>query len=200
MLNKQLILLILMVNFCLLSLAQPTLTSSSFNQNVGETFDVLDISFSSVSPGSSGANQTWDFSNGIELQSFSATMLDPASTPYGSSFPSANICQESGGSYAYYRHDNNAQQIHGTFQSGVIIQYNNPEDYIRFPLNYTDSFTDYFEANYESGGVNFYRSGTSTGTYDGYGTLIMPYGTFSNVIRVKLVEDYQDSSVLGITL
>jgi hypothetical protein len=42
-----------------------------------------------------------------------------------------------------------------------------------------------------------YTHGTIAVTADGYGTLILPYGTFPNAIRIHIVENYQDS-VIGV--
>ena len=36
------------------------------------------------------------------------------------------------------------------------------------------------------------RSGSVTGNADGFGSVVMPFGTVNNVLRVRLVEDYTD--------
>jgi len=59
-------------------------------------------------------------------------------------------------------------------------------------LTYNTSFTDFFEATFTSGTNTVHRHGDVTVLADGYGTLILPTGTFTNVLRVKIVEDYQD--------
>ena len=74
---------------------------------------------------------------------------------------------------------------------------NNRETVFTYPCTYNTQGNDYFSATFTSGGNTFYRYGTSTFVADGYGTLIMPYGTVNNVLRIHFTEDYVDSTDFG---
>lgn len=77
------------------------------------------------------------------------------------------------------------------------MSFSNPEDLLRFPMTYLTSYTDAWSVNYNSGGMMMYRTGTTTITADGYGTLIVPSGTYTNVMRIHMVQTYKDSADFG---
>ncbi|MFZ5553085.1 MAG: T9SS type A sorting domain-containing protein [Bacteroidota bacterium] len=189
---KKIILPALFSIFTLVSLAQPQLTSSNTNPAVGESFVHNTITY--VSPGTSGANQTWNFSSVSSSGSTTTTFIAPGTTPYGGSFPTANLSVNAGGgNYAYYNGSSAAWQFLGAATSAATLSYSNAEDQLRYPTDYLDTYTDPFACNFFSG-VNWYRTGNTTVTADGYGTIILPSGTYTNVMRVHLYQDYQDSS------
>lgn len=67
---------------------------------------------------------------------------------------------------------------------------------ISYPCTYSSSHNDYYQSTFFSG-VTWYRTGNISVTANAYGTLILPYGTFTDVIRIKVVENYQDSAYYG---
>ncbi|HKC68949.1 MAG TPA: T9SS type A sorting domain-containing protein [Bacteroidia bacterium] len=183
-----------------LCIAQPTLTATGINPVVGDAF--VDYGTGYVGPGSAGANQTWNLSSLTTTGTVSYTAVNPSSTSYSSSFSNANVC-ESGGSagyYGYYKTSSSALQIYGdviaTGTTSIVIPYSNPEDMIHFPFTYNDTYTDTWAGTFTNGTM-FYRRGTDSVTADGYGTLILPNGTYSNVLRVHFVQNYQDSANFG---
>ncbi len=146
-----------------------------------------------MSAGSSGANQTWNFSS---LSSSGTTTYDyvsPSSTPNGSSFPMSNLATSQG---AYYNQSASAYTQVGIDASTMIV-YSDGEDLLRFPFNYNDSYVDNFAAQFTNGGITFNRTGTISVTYDSYGTLVLPGGTYNNVVRVHIVQDYQDDYTIA---
>jgi hypothetical protein len=60
------------------------------------------------------------------------------------------------------------------------ITYTDTKIALKFPFNYLDTYSDPY--------VNTNGSYTCTPTYDGYGTIITPAGTFTNVARVAYVD------------
>ena len=181
--------------------AQPTLTNLNTSPQVGEIFISHTIDTAGVTEGNAGANITWDFSGLLSTGTDTTTAVNPATTPYGSSFPNSNISFESGGNYVYYGANSSSYSYYGAYiaSQNVAISYSDPEIIFNYPYTYNSTHTDLFESTFINGGTTFYRKGTITGLADGYGTLILPNGTFSNVLRIKLVEDYQDSAnVMGI--
>lgn len=179
-------------------LAQPILTATGTNPVVGNSFTLATTAF--FSEGSAGANQTWNFASLTSSGSSTSNCVTVASTPNGSSFPSANIAfnNVSTSNYSYYKTSATAYQSYGNVLSnGVVMSNSNPEDMLRFPFTYTNTYTDPWATTFVNGGYTFYRTGATTITADAYGTLILPTGTISNVTRIHMVQDYQDSAFIG---
>jgi hypothetical protein len=204
---KKLFTILLLVS-ALKATGQPTLNSSVFPVP-GTTFYYQDANPGGLLPGPAGANQTWNFSTVTPtgspvLQNF----VTPASTPYSSSHPGATVCETisdgaGGFIYAYYISNTSATELKGiSFLSGttpVNFIYSNTQKVLQYPLTYTNSFTDAFVGSYtiiQTGiTITDYRSGTETVTGDGYGTLIVPGATYTNVLRVKIRQLITDSIV-----
>ena len=177
------------------SFAQPTITASGINPVVGDQITGNGTNY--VLPGNAGANQTWNLSSMVSTGASTSVYITASSTPYASSFPTANISINMGsGSYVYYKTSSAAWQNLGSVTS-TTVSYNNAEDIIRFPFTFNNSYTDTWSSVFISGGSTFYRTGLDSVDADSYGTLITPAGTFSNVLRVHFVQIYQDSTDLG---
>src|SRR5688572_14380412 len=69
--------------------AQPVLTSTNMAP-IGFTAPVSAAAPGSFNPGGSGASQTWDFSSLPLLAIGDVTIVDPATTPYGATYPTSN--------------------------------------------------------------------------------------------------------------
>jgi hypothetical protein len=165
---------------------------------IGESF-VLNFN-TYIDPGSSGLNQVWDLTGGIVSQQALFEYVSVESTPFASSYTNSSYCTRSSNvgqsnyAYTYFSTDGTADYFDGLAYTGTVINYNDPQKFWQFPIEYGDSFEDYFESTFESG-VTWFRSVTSSYTVDGYGTLILPYGTLENVYRVKTVQDYSDEAI-----
>jgi hypothetical protein len=177
------------------SFSQPTLTASGIIPTLGQTFSGK-TSNTSIVEGNAGANQTWNFSTMVGTTTVQTTIVAPSTTSQAASFPSSNIAYNypTENSVLYFKNSGTALQFYGAFTGGINIVYSDPEDQMRFPLHYNNSYTDTWKAQYLNQGYLFYRSGTSTITYDGYGTLTTPNGVYTNVTRVHLVQNYKDST------
>ena len=181
---------------CSVSLAQPTLTATGINSVIGETFTLNGSAY--VSPGNAGANQTWNLAAMSGSSAGLTTVVDPTSTVSGASFPNANVAWDNPAGYtvSYYKTSATAFQNYGMDYGGTIMPYSDPEDFLRFPCTYISSFNDNWAVQFDNGYI-FYRTGTTTVTADGYGTLITPIATYTNVMRVHFVQVYQDSADVG---
>jgi hypothetical protein len=178
--------------------AQPVLTATGVNPVIGESFTLFNGNY--VSPGSAGAGQTWNLS-GISGSSAGLTnVVAPSSTTYGSSFPTATVAANNttASTVNYYKPTSGAWENHGVVSGTTVIPYSNPEDFLHFPFSYTNTYTDSWAGQFVSGSYTFYRTGTTTVTADGYGTLITPTATYSNVMRVHFVQVYKDSAFVGV--
>lgn len=185
--------MLIAVAFTSASFGQPILTNSNCNPVIGDQFTHNLTNY--VSPGSAGANQTWNLSAMSATATNSASFVTVASTPLPS-FPNANMSFKSGTSYQYYKTSTTAlQNCNGISSGSIVIQYTNLEDQLHFPFNYGNTYSDTWQGSYTILSTNFIRKGTTTVTADGYGTLTTPAGTFTNVMRVHLYTVYKDSIV-----
>jgi hypothetical protein len=194
--NKLGISFFIIMGVCLdfLNANPPVITYLGINPSVGQSYiQYNDVNF--FDAGSAGANITWDMSSMFSSSSSTVTIVSPSSTIDGSNFPNSNLGYDFGGGFVmYYKKSTTALQLYGIKLMGTLLPYSNPEDFLRFPFTYNDSFEDTWETEFESGGSTYYRGGTTTVTADGYGTIITPNGTYDNVLRVLLHQVYRDST------
>lgn len=172
------------------AIAQPTLTAIGINPVVGDLYTLKQCNF--VNPGSAGANQTWNLSGMVATSTASYTSSSPSSTPYASSFTNSNFSMNFSGVYTFGNTSSTVWQNTGAYGNNVMFAYSNPEDYLHYPFNMGNTFTDTWAVNFTSNTIPFARTGTTTVTYDGYGTLTLPNGTFSNAVRVHFYQSFQD--------
>lgn len=133
----------------LFSQAQITIEQNDFPM-AGETLlngrDTL-VS-SSISVGSGGASQTWDFS---ALQVYTLDTLDfadPMNVVNGDSFPNAFLALSQFGGYGFVEQNGNDVEIVGFsgsfmgFGSDLVVKFDDPQKIISIPANYQDAFVD----------------------------------------------------------
>jgi hypothetical protein len=167
--------------------AQPIATSENVLDFTGDFYFAEATNFT---PGPAGANQTWDFSNLQLTLGGQDTPQAVASTPFASQFPTANNCYKFSGIFPpdrYYYQNVSASKyeiIGMAITAGTGDNYTpNPRTFCTFPYTfgtvYNDTYRTVSEANDTSVVV----------TYDAYGTLILPTGTYTNVIRQKVVKN-----------
>ncbi len=189
---KKDLLCILITVIAFATFAQPTLTQTGCSPIIGDFFPVNTGNY--VSPGSAGANQNWNLTAITATSVTNYTVVTVASTPNGASFPSANICLSGGPSYyLYFNSISSTYEFYGLNQNPSVHIYSDPEDQLHFPFNYTDTYSDNLVAISNSSAPNFTRAGVVNVTYDGYGTLTLPNGVFSNVARVHRLRTFTDN-------
>ena len=170
--------------------AQITLTGSG-NPVIGTSMTVHSADTTGFNPGASGANVTWDFSG---LTSQGTGTINVVATTNGN-FPNSNITLDdpSNTNDIYMDYSGTAQSWYGTDGLAGTVIYTDPQDWLRYPMTYQDSFNDTYDGTVTNPtNQTFDRSGTTTVTVDGYGTLILPWGTVNNVVRVKTEMNYGD--------
>jgi hypothetical protein len=168
----------------------PTLTSSSSPQ-IGDVFTMQAVYVAGVSAGSSGANQIWDYSAIIDTGgSFSESVISPSATPYAASFPGATIALSNNSADTAYGYEDltssNTLTYLGNYISAAgILNYNIPRVLFQYPLSYTNSYTNAFAGTTFNGDS---ITGMDSTVADGYGTLMLPSHTYSNVLRLKYTQ------------
>lgn len=172
-------------------LAQPTINSTDLNPTIGETFSMIQSNY--ISEGSGGNNVTWDLSGATNNTTYNLSVSAATATT-----PNANIDLNFGGqSHMYQLNNASGQQIYNQLAGTTMITFSDPMQMLTFPLSMSTNYTDNFAATFTSTGYNFDRQGTVEVVADGYGTLITPSGTFTDVIRVTITQLYTDVYSLG---
>jgi len=181
----------------------PTLTKQNTGPQPGDVFVGLYADTTGISIGASGANHLWDYSNLI----IGATKNEEDYTTNDTSgFPAATA------SYYYSAGMENVIKV-DTAEYSVLGELNHPVPYMApvttmiysypqkifsYPFNFSDEITNPFVGlilPYYQSIPATYRNGISATFADGWGTLLLPSKTFTNVLRVKIIEDYTDSIV-----
>ncbi len=206
------------ITFTLLSLclsylaAQPTITSDIMFA-IGDSAPVqyFDQGPNVFDAGPAGANVMWDFSNvnTDPSQAFTWSAELPTNTAWADSFPSATHAfrfpQDSGASYLYYQFDGSQVELLGTINTldnqsskdTFIYNFNqNPQLEMWFPTTYLETNRDTAEGtaivNVAGSSVRLDRTIYRSFLADGYGTITTPFGTFNDVLRVRVEEDVED--------
>ncbi len=148
-----------------------------------------------IAPGPAGANQTWDFSTLITGTVVTKNYMTAASTGYSTFFSNANLAADHGqGIFVFYWVNNNSLEFVGIYfaDASFARPYQNPVKVMTYPCSFNTTWTDNFSSNYTFSGTAVMRTGTITGAADGFGTVVMPYGPVTNVLRVRVEETYTD--------
>jgi hypothetical protein len=91
-------------------------------------------------------------------------------------------------SYNYYLYNADSVSSVGSYDPSAAHEiFQNYDKHLIFPFNYGQSFADnYSKTNYSNATtISSYQTGTRTVSFNGFGTLILPQGTFNNVALVS---------------
>ena len=172
-----------------------TLTFSNFSTAITAVLPATIANNSSFNPAlvsTTGNGVTWDASALTPMAGIPVLQLiygTPASTPYAGLYPLSNYVQYDPALTATFNYDyliisSDSMAKAGDYApSGKHEIYQNPDKQLIFPFAYGQSFTDtYAKTNYsDATTVSSYQTGSRTVTFNGYGTLMLPMGNFTNV-------------------
>ena len=184
------------------SFGQITLTAASHGMAAGDSFVIFSADTTGVQPGPAGASQTWNFSSlNVGTTSTPFTYDALAGQTFAGDFPNANLVLDDGsGDVSVYESNANVFSLHGINNSTVGSNiYSDPQILFNFPVSFggNNVNNDAFAGTYSVAGFTINRSGTSSTVADGHGTLILPSGTFNNVLRVKITSSFDDVTLVG---
>lgn len=201
---KKHLLLMALGTQAMLSQAQITITSADV-PNVGDLMTTAQDTLTMLTPGASGANQTWNFGALLNHGQSTLEFLDPANTPYATEFPTANIAFEQvPGAFAYGIR--NASEVSLIGLKGDFLGiglpsrfYITPKDILaQLSMDFNDSYlnnhTDHtvlpaallgLPAPIDS--VKFEIVSQGTVNIDAWGMVTTPTGTY-NALRQYTVE------------
>lgn len=169
-----------------LSWSQPIINSAdSHNGLKFEMFVAEDLP--NLNPGTPGPDKTWDFS-AIQTILYGITEnISATEAPHPALFSSATHASHHSGLvgeiWSYYKSAPAKYEELGLVYENIttVNMSTDPKTYLEFPYTYNKIITDTYRVN---GGI----SNTFTSSYDSYGTLKLPFGTFHNIIRQKNTE------------
>lgn len=176
--------------------AQITLQNPEHVASTGQSFVVNVGPF--VAPGPGGANQTWDLSAMIATGTSTMSFVDPATTPNGADFTGSTVALFDGDqTYAYFEATSSEYLFKGNDDGNISFPLSDPSKFWPFPCAYQDTWSDILGGTIVVQGQTVTRAGSVSGVADGIGTLVLPFGTIDDVLRVVVDEDYQDALILG---
>ena len=178
--------------------AQPTL---QYPQNVPEIGDVMDIqcvSTNGLTTGTAGPDVSWDYSGLITISGGQIIVVDPSQTPSGNEFPSATFATSMGDTIFTYAQTNadgyfylGSESTTGTFSS--LLVYSDSRTFVKFPFTYDDTYFDTYKGIVTTSAATVHVTAASEMFADSYGTLILPNGTYTNVLRIITIDAEIDS-------
>lgn len=179
---------------CGAAFAQPTLTAADITPPFGPSPIIYGTDY--IAPGPATANFTFNPGPIVLGTGAQSQYLAPSSTPYGSTFPTATHSSTALTNpllYSYQLINSSGLYLLGIGNPSYTTVYTNSERIIAVPLSYTNTWTDDWTSTTNYGGTVVVRSATTTGTYNGHGTLVLPWGSF-NVMRIEIHEVFSDVS------
>ncbi len=197
---------------CISVFAQPIIPRDSGIYEAGSVFVLKEVALTADQEvGSDGAMVLWDFS-GLTPTSTRTTNVDSAETSSILHDINANmkvtINRGPSGTqtqvYYYYVTTSNVEYC-GKIDNGIPLDVaDDPVQMWDWPMEYQESASDTIHSKFEYGQTPFskkwhYLNGNMTTTVDGYGRVKLPYGDVYEVLRLKIVETYSDSTTTEVT-
>ncbi len=134
---------------------------------IGDTLNTLVVDTTGITPGESGENKIWNFSN-ITIQPgtpWEEIYLQPLSTPHGNQFPNANIASKNNNTnpdYHYYQNTSSDWNMIGYANTNFIKWFTAPYCRFHYPMSYGSQYSSTYKANSNSGQATTYTSGFKT--------------------------------------
>lgn len=179
--------------------AQPVLNNPE-GFKPGWKFTTYNIAPAGVVAGNGGANVSWNFASLPINPNDTLVMeiLSTASTTFGASFPTASYVEKHGdGSLAYIKKAGNTAELLGYVRpASTPMWYHDSYTFLKKPFGYQDFIDDTTMRGYRLGSDSMYGRGVTRTIADGWGTLILPGKTYTNVLRLKFEQEHYDTSAL----
>ncbi len=198
---KKMILFLFLLSSAMTLFSQPTI-NSTFNPAPGDNYKYHPVN-TVITPGASGANATWDFSTiQIIYNPITGKYLSPSATPYNNDFPGCNVAYEDhfiAGTYHYFETTSSKMEKKGYASVLVTANYSDPQVMFTYPFTYNTVVSDSFKCTAPIGtSMVLEKKGHWEAKGDAYGTLRLPSGNHSNVLRIftksYTLDDYGSSA------
>lgn len=180
---------------CCQAFAQPVLNASAINPVPGDGFFNYNCGVSRVNQGASGSGVLWNYS-GLAANSIDTILyLFCSAAPDCDSFPGSTLATYNNSGYDYYITDTGKFALAGEYTGSGAVYYTTPRDIVIYPM----TFNDIKVSNYAfTNPTNlWFTHGTDSLIDDAYGTLVLPSGTFNNVLRIHKISHVTDSNIVS---
>jgi hypothetical protein len=194
------IFIILFLLFCFLysNIYSQLILTSAYNPAAGDMARYFYCDTTGIVPGDSGINKNWNFGNLQVNDSSIANYVDPQNTPYFSLFPTANVASFNGiqpsNVYSYYETSSDFYAYLGYAYPGFQEILANTEYLMQYPFTYNSTYSDNYSGSGMLSGFSFSVTGTIDKIADATGTISLPFGTYSNALRIKSIQTETDSA------
>lgn len=170
---------------CARTMGQPVMTEADMPAP-GMAWTVYELS--ELPPIGPGSNVMWDFSGVVITETSQLQTAEPSTAPGASNFPSATAVTFRDNEPPYFFSEVTESQMRtlGAMNTAPLI-YSDPLTTMVLPCTYGTTWTDTY-ANPES-------QGERTSAADGYGTLVGPGGSFSDVLKVHTEYTSLDTTI-----
>lgn len=171
--------------------AQPVVTMNEY-YGPGDVITMVACEPSGLNAGASGAGLHWNFAGMSPLGGYyNTTVQNDTSTVF---LTSNLLFSLPGRKYMHVRLNSTDTYIYGIYDepAGITTHYDN-FNIARRPFTYGTSYVDTYRATIPP--AEMHGTGVLTVTGDAYGTLVLPNGTYNNVLRIKKLAMEIDTSV-----
>jgi len=190
-----------LILFVGMATAQPTITYSALPVSGTVKTTNTDTFGTNLWVDSSGINKTWDYSSDFIVHTQSTDTFKLASlATHTAIFPNSTLYTPAGGNWeSFYWTDTTGYYYDGMSTGTLMTLDSDPDELIMpVPFSYTSSVKDTSYTKLEVGFGNYVSTyQIKTFEADAYGQLTTPYGTFNDVLRLKVSFEGKDSSVAG---
>ena len=170
-------------------MAQPSLPTGSISFAPGESYLVNQCAYFTPPP-VGVANAVWNHADLVSGASFTDQYITPpASAPTGST-----VAEVAGpGTYIFYKATTSAFEQLGLTSAQATLNCSDPLKVISYPFTMGNEMSDTYSCTGNSSGQAFVRNGTMDITGTSWGTLTLPYGTFTNVLMINFEQHHIDA-------
>lgn len=169
--------------------AQTTITKAFNDPVAGETVNNLTVN-GTVDNSTTGANVTFNNASLTLGSPFTATYSVPTAGEV-TTFPGSTLKQVSSGATFMYKQSASKLEITGIIIPDATLNLSaNNGTFISYPTAYGHTETDQAQGTFTSTAANGLCKGTINISADASGTLILGASTYSNVLRIKSIQNF----------
>lgn len=169
--------------------AAQTLTNQDICPAPGDSFRQYYGPF--IDPGTDAIGATWNLGS----MTSSSNWISAYTANTNTNFPNANL--ELDETY-YQANAEKLEMIAGEYADiNWLETFSDPMLLMSFPVTSEYDTTDTYESTITYSGVTYQRIGNSHYQFSGYGTLITPIGTFTDVVRIKIIRHEDETGSDG---
>jgi len=176
--------------FALSISAQPIITSQNFLQP-NQTVLAFDANGQGITDGEDGPNKIWDFTN---LQATGNSVIWGGETIQPNDIDGFDFFNDASvalmlpnGKMRYWKNTESALTYIGHDGSDDLLTLNDGATLLTYPFSYGSSQADDSYGDLSSACRNYTWESSAQTEGVGYGTLLLPTGTFQNVLKVRRI-------------